>query len=288
MMRRIGAALLMLTVAACGGAPPPAAKAPSATLSQSQIEAMLAAADATRERGGYGEASEIYQEILLSDPIHAPARYGLAECLLATGKMDGANPIYDGLVGNADYHARALQGKGLALLALNQRELAEKSLTEATQADPSLWRSWNALGAVADVERQPDKASTFYARALELRPNSAMILNNLGYSKLVSHDPEGAISEFKKAIALDPESETIQNNLRLAYAAKGNYAEALRAVPRERMPAVLNNIGFMAMQRGDYAAAEGYLTRAMENSASYNGVSAKNLDELKAREAPVQ
>jgi len=281
MISRFTSTLLLLTVAACASGPSDRELASQPT-ANTQVTSVLAVAEATRSEGRFPEAMQIYQEILVSDPKSVAAQYGVAECLLALGKATDARPMFDALTHNAEFHALALQGEGLSLLVLNRHEPAAAQLREATDADPKLWRAYNGLGLISDLKRQPQEAADFYGKALALNPESAVTFNNLGYSRLLAGKPDEAIGHLKKAIALDPGSETIQNNLRLAIATKGNYAEATRAASRERMPAILNNVGYIAMQRGDVAAAEGYLARAMESSPSFNGVAAKNLEQLKA------
>jgi Flp pilus assembly protein TadD len=245
--------------------------------------AVLMAADTTREAGRYAEAQQIYQRLLITSPNLVGARYGAAECLLALGQPDGALTLFDGLVANSEFHARALQGRGLAQFALGRRDVAGQSLREATASDATLWRAWNGLGDLADQERNPKEASVLYAKALALHPNSAMILNNIGFSSLGSGNYADAIAEFRKALVLEPNNLTVQTNLRLALAASGDYEAALRSAPGDQMATLLNDVGYIALRRGDYAAAERYLTRAMDASGSYNAVTAKNLDWLKDR-----
>jgi Flp pilus assembly protein TadD len=287
MIRITAVAVLLVLLGACSSlpwhstasAPAPASKAPATA---TDLKELIAAADATREEGSYNDALQIYQQVLFADPGQKAAQYGAAESLLALSQAGAARPLFDGLIGDPGYHARALQGAGLSLLALGQPEKATKFLHDATEADPALWRSWNAQGTLADREKRTNEAQTLYARALAANPNSPAILNNIAYSRLIGGKSAAAVEGFRKALALDPKNETIQNNLRLALAANGNYADALRSVGRERMPSVLNDVGYVAMRRGDYAAAAGYLTRAMEDSSSYNAVAAKNLDQLKS------
>lgn len=280
-MQRICAVLLLAALAACAGIPDKDAKQPTAA-AKVDPTALLTGADAARESGRYADALAIYQQLLVEHPDMAAPQYGVAESMLALGKANEAKPLFEGLVNNDEFHARALQGQGLAQLALNERQKAAKTLREAIEADPELWRSWNALGLIADGMRETDKAQADYEKALALNPNSAVILNNIGYSKLMAKKPVDAARSFRKALALEPASETIENNLRLAIAAKGDYAEATKFTRRDKLPNVLNNVGVIAMQRGDYPAAEGYFVRAMESSNSYYSVAAKNLDELKS------
>jgi Flp pilus assembly protein TadD len=281
MISRVASALLLLTVAACASGPSDRELA-SQPAPKTQVASILAAAEATRAEGRFAEAMQIYQEILVSDAKSVAAQYGVAECLLALGKAVDAQPMFDALTHDAEFRALALQGEGLSLLVLNRREAAAAQLHEAIEADPKLWRAYNGLGLISDLKRQPQEAVDFYSKALVVNPESAVIFNNIGYSSLLAGKPGEAIGHFKKALDLEPGSETIQNNLRLAIATNGNYVEATRAVSRERMPAILNNVGYIAMQKGDIGAAEGYLARAMESSLSFNSVAAKNLEQLKA------
>jgi Flp pilus assembly protein TadD len=282
---RVAATSLLLLVGGCAThwSDSTASKAKAAPDS-----AVLMAADSTRDAGRYAEALQIYQRLLITSPSLAGARYGAAECDLALGQPDNAILLFEGLTADSEFRARALQGRGLAQFALGQRDASGQSLREATASDATLWRAWNGLGDLADQGRQPKLAAEYYAKALALHPNSAMIINNIGYSMLDSGNYPEAISEFRRALAIEPNNVTVQTNLRLALAASGDYEAALRSAPSEQMPNLLNNVGYIAMRRGDYAAAERYLANAKDASGSYNAVAARNLDWLKDKQGVAQ
>jgi Flp pilus assembly protein TadD len=282
---RTAATLLVLVLAGCAGHEPTSMSAGAKAAPDS---AVLMAADSTREAGRYAEALQIYQRLLITAPSLTGARYGAAECFLALGQPDNAATLFDGLVAASEFHARALQGKGLAEFALGRRDAAARLLHDATASDSTLWRAWNGLGDLADQEHKPKEAGALYAKALALHPNSAMIINNIGYSLLGSGNYAEAIGEFHKALALEPNNLTVQTNLRLALAASGDYEAALRSAPREQMPNLLNDIGYIALRRGDYAAAERYLTAAQDASGTYSTAAARNLDWLKGRRGAAQ
>jgi Tfp pilus assembly protein PilF len=283
-VRHFGAAMLLFGLAACasGGSPTTTASNTDVVAGKVPVSAYLAAADASREDGRYSEALQIYQQVLVSDPKSSGAQFGVAECLLGLGKAEDARPMFEALAQDKSLHAVALQGKGLAHLALGQHEPAAKALRAATEADPSLWRAWNGLGLLADLKHEPHEAEDAYGTALAINPDSAALHNNLGYSHLLAGHADAAMTEFRKANGLDPKSETVQNNYRLALAAKGNYAEAMRGVSKAMLPTTLNNVGVVAMQRGDLATAEGYFARAMESSPSFATVTSKNIEQLTA------
>ena len=284
-MHRLGAILLLTALTACGGVLERETKPAAAVAKPTDTASLLAAADATRNDGRLAEAIAIYQQILVADSGSVEAQYGIAECLLGTGRAGDAKPIFEGLEGKEKFRALALQGAGIADLALDKREEAATALQDAVAADPNLWRAYNGLALIADQKRQPNVALELYHKALTLNPNSPVLLNNLGYSRLLAGKPDEAIANFRKALGLDARSETIQNNLRLAIAAKGDYAGATRNVSRENQAIVLNNVGFVAMRRGDLAEAESLFSRAMEAEPHYDDTIAKNLAQLNALKA---
>lgn len=281
---RVGAILLLTALTGCGGLLQPESK-PVVAVAKPDTAPLLVAADATRSDGRLSEAIAIYQQILVNEPTSLEAQYGIAECLLGTGRAVDAKPIFLGLESKEKFHALALQGFGIADLALDKREEAEPALQNAIAADPKLWRAYNGLGLIADSKRQPAAALELYHKALSINPNSPVLLNNLGYSRLLAGKPEEAITNLRKALSLEPTSETIQNNIRLAIAAKGDYGTATQNIPKEEQAAILNNVGFIALRRGDLSVAEGLLSRAMEANPHYDDTIAKNLDQLNALKA---
>jgi Flp pilus assembly protein TadD len=170
---------------------------------------------------------------------------------------------------------------GLAQLAIGNAGEAATQLDRAVTADASLWRAWAGLGRAHDQQKNWAAAATAYERGLAANPGSPMILNNQGMSLLLQHRYAEAAAAFERAIAHDPTLETARTNLRIALAWQGRYEEALVGLqPAERANS-LNNIGFVAMLRGDQRAAQRYFAQAMEVSPIYHDGAAANLETLK-------
>ncbi len=91
---------------------------------------------------------------------------------------------------------------------------------------------------------------------------------------------EEAVADFNSALRMDAEFEVARENLRLALAWQGKYVRAMAGASNRDMARILNNIGFIALMRGDYGNAESYLLRAMEADPSYNETAARNLSYL--------
>ncbi len=249
-------------------------------LSQSAYAMLLADADEALQDGDYEFAFNRYQQILQSVPDDFPAKFGIAEVQLAIGDWNSAMAMYREMKAPQEYTARLSQGKGLALLMAGRTDRALSKLEDAVEGDPQLWRAWNAIGYIRDSKHEFEIAQESYRRAIEIQPDSAAAHNNLGMSHLLQGNHEAAEKAFVKALVLDPNLKLARVNLRLVLAWQGKYAEALHGLPRKSAPRVLNNVGYIAMLRGDFADAEGYLTRSMEASPSFNEGAWENMRQL--------
>lgn len=280
--------LFVLALAGCAAAAPEQAELDAETIAE--VQRIQAAEDerilsTAEEDLKYGR-DELALERLsgLGEPVASTtrARFALAEASLGSGNAANAYVLYQSLLEDGTYHARALQGIGLAELALGREEAAGSVLEQAVHADPSLWRAWNALGRHYDNRSDWPAAEAAYARAMKLQPDDPAILNNVG----ISYSRQGRYAEaegmYRQALAIDPGATATENNLRLAIAWQGRYAEALNGVPQDAAPDALNNVGYIAMMNGDYATAERLFLRALEVSPTYHAEAQSNLDRLRA------
>jgi Flp pilus assembly protein TadD len=233
----------------------------------------------------YGHARAWFQKVLEADPRNEQAKLGLAESYLGDGVRQSALPLFDQLTASPAVGAQALQGKGIALLGTGDAQAARVALQAAVARDATLWRAWNALGLLYDGAQEWAAAADAYAKAAAAAPASAAPHNNWGVSLMTQKRYEEAAERFARAIALEPGSEASRTNLRLALAFQGRYAEAMAGVQHEDMPALLNNIGYVAMLRGEKERARAYFLRAMEISPNFHERAARNLQVLEGAES---
>jgi len=217
--------------------------------------------------------------ILRAEPSNDDAQLKLGEVYLRLNEPSEAMKHFTAALTSSDHEAAAKQGLGLSFLRLGDRDSARRYLGEAVAADPALWRAQLGLGQIADHDRDWTAAETAYRAALNPRPHAAAH-NNLGLSYTRQRRYGEAIAQFQASLALKPEA-TVRTNLRFAYAMKGDYLNALAGVAKENLADALNNVGYAAMLRGDYDAAEAYLTRAIESSAEHHRIASDNLQLLK-------
>jgi len=173
--------------------------------------------------------------------------------------------------------ARALQDEGVALSLLSRSEEAMKSLQEAVAMDASLWRAWNALGAEYDARSRWGDAEAAYDKALAASGDQPIVLNNRGYSRLLQRRRDAAIADLVAALRKRPDFTEARTNLRLALAIGGEYDRAVAGGSSADQAALLNNAGFAAAMRGDYASAEHLLGQAIKAKGEYYTKASSNL-----------
>lgn len=209
----------------------------------------------------------------------AKKQIAAGECLLGRGKDEEAEKMF-GLAADEEGGAVALQGRGVALVRLEKYLEAADALAAATQADPSLWRAWNAYGVAADYLGLKEEAIAAFNKSTELNPSDGSALNNLGVALLKADRRDEAIAAFRSALAVDGAREAAEANLRLAYALGGDYSGAVRTLTDEKRAIALNNAGVAAATRGDKKEAKRLFTEALEASPHFYAKAYNNLSML--------
>ena len=244
-------------------------------------ESLLGAADAAIAQRRIEDAAILLGRVLKKDPNNSQAKLRVAEMYLISNKLELAAASFKYLSTASDVRAKALQGLGIAMMKQGELDTAHKALKEAVDEDASLWRAWNALGVYYDTQSLWNDADESYKQALAAKPELALIHNNLGRSLLMQQKFVEATSAFRKALRIRPNLKAARANLRHSLAWEGKYQEAMAGVKRGELPTVLNDVGYIAILRGDYDRAEALLSRAMVVSPTFNETASKNLDYVK-------
>ena len=234
------------------------------------------------EQDRFESALTIFQQVLRSRPDHAQAKLGSAESYLGLGLYEEAVRAFREAGSDPEVGVAALQGKGIALLVMGESDSAYEALNAAVDERPDLWRAWNAIARYHDDRAEWDRADAAYDTSAAAAPSKSVgsVLNNWGVSKMARGDYSGAADLFERALVTDDSLDTARTNLRLSLAFQGRYAEAMSGVGQKEKPGMLNNIGFVAMMKGDHARAEAYFLRALESSPRFNEAASKNLELL--------
>jgi Flp pilus assembly protein TadD len=179
-------------------------------------------------------------------------------------------------------HAASLEGQGIALSLMQRSDEAKAALLAAVQANPAAWRAWNALGSEYDQAAQWQKAEEAYKHGIDASGGAAIVLNNRGYSRLLQRRRAEAVTDLVAALDKRPNFPEARTNLRLALALGGDYERAIAGGAPGDQAALLNNAGFAAGMRGDYAEAEDLLGRALKVKSEYYARAAENLKIVRA------
>ena len=182
-------------------------------------------------------------------------------------------------------HAASLEGQGVALSLMQRSDEAMAALLAAVQANPGAWRAWNALGSEYDQTAQWQKADDAYKHGIDASGGAAIVLNNRGYSRLLQRRRAEAVTDLVAALDKRPNFPEARTNLRLALALGGDYERAIAGGAPGDQAALLNNAGFAAGMRGDYAEAEDLLGRALKVKSEYYARAAENLKIVRALSA---
>lgn len=226
----------------------------------------------------YLDASKILDQALLAAGKDARLTYWAGQLSLAHGHYQDALTNFVSIKTDPQMRGLALEGEGIALAKLGRSDAAISSLQAAVAANPAAWRAWNALGSEFDRRHDWSNAETAYAHAISSSSGAAIVMNNRGFSRLSQKKPDLAIIDFVAALEKKPDMATARNNLRLAMSMQGEYDRAIQGAADGDRAAILNNAGFAAMLRGDYAKARDFLTQAMKAKGGYYTVAAANLE----------
>ena len=205
---------------------------------------------------------------------HLDARLALAE-----GRNADAFFAFSRLADASPNDCVAREGAGLAGLHLGSLNGARKLLKEAIAICPDQWRSWNALGVLADRNGDWVTSATSYARALKLVPAEPIVLNNLGYSLILQHRFDDAEQVLRNAIRIAPNHERLANNLDIALIAGGKPLDPdiVKDIPARRAER-FNNAGYISFLSGRTPEAKSYLEDAVAIGPAYFGRAARNLE----------
>ena len=238
---------------------------------------LLASADEAVSRGNFDAALPLYAAVLQEQPT--------AQTWLKSGVIHNrlghdreAAYAFDRVLALEPDNVDANEQLGLLYVLHEQVDQAREHLERVIALDPSRWRAYNGLGVLADLQHDYSAAVAHYHAALAITPNSAMLLNNAGYSQYLAGDLDVAAATFVKALGCDTTYAPARRNLALLYARKGAYRDAVQLLSTVvNEAAAYNDVGYVAMLKGDYASAERLLQEAVDRSPTYYELAARNL-----------
>jgi Flp pilus assembly protein TadD len=284
--RRTGAVLAALGLLTTLAAHPAEAahgskRAAAQAVSAEQVEDIRRAIDEQRLL----DAGQMIDQATVSGSKDPRLNLLSGELGLARGRFDQALKDFKSAESTPATLPEALQGEGIAMAQMGRLDESITTLRKAVDLAPNAWRAWSALGAQYDDQKDWEKADDAYSHALTASPGSALVHNNRGYSRLLQGRLDEAVQDFVAALQKKPDFAAARTNLRLALAFKGDYARSVAGGGPDDVASLLNNAGFAAGMRGDYAKAQDLLQQAMKSKGQFYDRASENLKLVKGLEA---
>lgn len=235
-------------------------------------------ADLAAQHGNCGVALDNYRQLLKLAPGDRGALIGIGECWLALGEAAPALSAFEEVLRKEPDAIDAQEGRALARLGLGRQAEAADGFRAVLAREPARWRSLDGLGLLADLAGDREGARQWYLKAVAANPDEATVWNNYGWSRVMAQDYAGAEHLLDEAYARKPTSQRIATNLAVAIAWQGDYPRALRIAMRNSPEHVAyNDIGYIAMMRGDNATAAEFFRKAIDKAPSWFERAAANL-----------
>jgi Flp pilus assembly protein TadD len=246
-------ALILAGLLILSGCATQQSKNPHVLSGEAPVEDVIAKADESLRAGDFRAAAILYQ-IAIGEDAQADYWYKLGVANAGLKQHSKAIYAYLQAVGMDEGHAGALEKLALHFTAKGDAEEAGKYLNRLLEVDPDNWKAHNALGVLADRREAYAEARSHYLKALQLRPDLAMLWSNLGYSVYLLDEFEQAAVYMKRALELDPAFRAARLNLALVHIRQAQYDAALAVLARE----------------GGLAKAEEFLLEAINQSPTFN------------------
>ncbi|CAD6556441.1 tetratricopeptide repeat protein [Paraburkholderia metrosideri] len=219
--------------------------------------------------GAFGEARELYENALASEPADANVMFRLGVLDMQTGANDSALHWLDRALKHAPSTAKYHFVRGHVLAAEQRLGEAIGAYRQALAVDPASADVLCALASALQTSADYPAAIESYTAALALEPAHTDALNNLGNCHRQRGDTHAAEAAYRRALALHPDDANALTNLGTLLESSGRPDEALalleaavRAAPASAYALV--NLGVALQQRGESANAVTLLTRALE------------------------
>jgi len=218
--------------------------------------------------GDPAEAVTYFQAALAEEPDRVDFRRGLAVSLTRAGRLPEAARVYQEMVSLGQATPTDRVAYAMSAIRLGRWEDAA-SLEAGLPAGLDTPRRHLLAALIADNAEDWDRADAAYKRAASLSANPAAIYNNWG----VSHQARGELKEaermFNRALSYDSTLFSAKNNLAMTRGLQGRYDLPLIPMTETEKATLLNNLGIIAMRRGETGIAKGLFAAAVEAHPQY-------------------
>ena len=137
-------------------------------------------------------------------------------------------------------------------------------------------------GMLADQAEDWAASDAAYERARLRATDPAPVLNNWGVSYMSRGDFDSAVKTFEQALSFDSRLFSAKNNLAIARGLRGEFTLPIVPMTDEEKAIILNNLGVIALRKGEERVARGLFAAAVEAHPRHYAGAATRLAALEA------
>jgi tetratricopeptide (TPR) repeat protein len=278
------------------------------TIDTNNPEVRVARAATLRNLGRLREAQAEVQKLLARNPNDADVLVEQGLQLLADNRPKDAEALFRRMYRTGQGDVRPALGLVRSLMAQRNPEAALTLLESESKATPNSLEVRFLMGNLAAEAGQGSKSIQIFEELIKKFPDNPEALVRLGQLKLDANQPDGikllqraasvapqnsavqsslatalhqagkndeAQPYYERALQLDPSNHFASNNLAYLYAQKKqNLTEAARlaqvaVAASPKNPLYLDTQVFVALQAGDYAAADRFLRPWLQSQPNH-------------------
>ena len=206
-----------------------------------RIEHEVVMADDLMIKGKYGDAEDLYKQVLKRNTNSVPAAVGYGMALAKQFKLDGAKEQFEKVLSMEPHNAMA--HAGLAMVMYNRLQSSNQNVRENRDAilknaeaeakqglaiDPGMPEAHFTLGNIYKAQGRLDESLNEYKEATRIDPQYSEAFTGVGLVHMMKGEYADSVTNFKEAISLNSGNSTAHYGLGRTYFKQGLYDEALK------------------------------------------------------------
>lgn len=246
------------------------------------------------------EQASYFEEAVAHAPNFAVARYNLALVYIRQARLQQATNQLDSLIEFDGTNPRGYLLRARLRFEANQLDLAVSDLTHILTLNPENYQALQFMGRIYHQKQQYMEAVEAFEKVLEINSRSSEVFFELAlsqqalgqreeaiksYQQFILNFPANfqahfllglayrdkgaddlALEEFRIAEQINPKHEELAQEMAYLLLDQGDLEEAKKRLLRTDLKSATNlaNLGVIARRQNDYAQAEIYLQRGLE------------------------